>query len=202
MNFNFNFEMKKLVQFLVFLPLVVLPFVAAPMVSQAETQIQDQFNHDANWPAFQSVPKVLVLQGRGVKDKTEGQKWGVFLQQKFNSNFSPSADTVTVLSPQEHVKVLAVATLPNMPDFAKGMVRNRFKSDSPNYGVLLDFSSVLSSQFGFNEQEPLPAVVIIPIYRPDGTTPPAEVIRGSAMDDGVRAQVEKAVARALTHQLN
>lgn len=120
---------------------------------------EDQFSKEWQWDAYQSVPKVLVFAGKEASELATA--WGGWLQNTFNPGFEPTKDHLRSLSPKEKVKVIAVATLPDVPRIFRTLFRGGFQKQSASMGVVLDWSSELSRHFGYNAEEKLPKLVLM-----------------------------------------
>jgi len=127
-------------------------FVAVPL--------SDQFGNSLQWSLFESIPRVLIFAGK--EAAAPAKDWGVVLQKKFNAPFHPTPQHLQTLVPAEKIKVIAVATLPEVPSIFRGLFRSGFRRDAKDMGVALDFSRALSKQFSYSGSEPLPLVVILP----------------------------------------
>lgn len=139
----------------------------APQDSTAKTAfseftavpLSDQFGNGVQWQLFEPVPWVLLLAGK--EAATAAKDWGIFLQKTFNPTFQPTPQHLQTLVPEEHIKVIAVATLPEVPLLFRGLFRSGFRSDAKDMGLALDFSRALSKQFSYDGSETLPLLVIL-----------------------------------------
>ena len=127
-------------------------FVAVPL--------SDQFGHDVQWSLFESMPRVLVFAGK--EAAPAAKDWGLFLQKTFNPTFHPTPQHLQTVVPEEKIKVIAVATLPEVPSIFRGLFRSGFRSDAKDMGLVLDFSRALSKQFSYEGSETEPLLVILP----------------------------------------
>ena len=137
------------------------PWLLRGMLMLPFTQIasQDQFGKAVEWKNFAGVPWVLVLGGE--KAAKDSQKWGILLKDTFNPNYKPVPEHLQKLSPSEKVKVIAVATLPNVPSLFQGFFRNGFRKEVQDFGMLLDFHGEVSAHFGVKTDQILPTLAII-----------------------------------------
>ena len=152
--------------------------------------LSDQFGTDVQWKLFESVPRVLLFGG---KDAAAAAKdWGVVLQKTFNPGFHPVPQHLQILAPEEKIKVIAVATLPEVPSVFRGLFRSGFRRDAKDMGVVLDFSRALSKQFFYDGSEQEPLLVILP----KGSTVKSSQIlalRGLASDPTLQRKVTKRI---------
>ena len=144
-------------------------------VALAQFQLSDQFGHKIDWQKFRDVPKAIVMAGEKASDPAK--VWGAWMQTRFNEAFSPVRDHLQTLDAREKIKIIAVASLPDVPFVFKGLFRAGFRMGSPDYGVALDFSSELSRVLGYNAAEAQPGIAIIP---PDGSASPPIVLKTEA----------------------
>ena len=84
------------------------------------------------------------------------------MQKTFNPTVQPAPQSLQTLVPEEQVKVMAIATLPDVPSLFRGLFRAGFQRDAKDMGVALDFSRALSRQFSYDGSEELPLLVILP----------------------------------------
>ena len=161
-------------------------FVAVPL--------SDQFGNDVDWKLFESRPRVLLFAG---KDAAAAAKdWGIFLQKTFNSDFHPSPQHVQTLAPEEKIKVIAIATLPEVPSIFRGLFRSGFRRDAKDMGLALDFSRALSRQFSYDGTEPLPLVAILP-KGSSVTGSQILALRGVSADGALRKKVTDRISKFL-----
>jgi len=161
-------------------------FVAVPL--------SDQFGNDVDWKLFESRPRVLLFAG---KDAAAAAKdWGIFLQKTFNSDFHPSPQHVQTLAPEEKIKVIAIATLPEVPSIFRGLFRSGFRRDAKDMGLALDFSRALSRQFSYDGTEPLPLVAILP-KGSSVTGSQILALYGLSSDSNLRKKVTEKISKFL-----
>jgi hypothetical protein len=132
-----------------------------PMMSfqeLAKLDLTDQWSRPVAWAAFEKVPTVLVLGGE--KAANAAKDWGIFLQKEFNPSYKVVPTHLTARAPEENVKVIAVATLPEVPSMFKGLFRGGFRREVPEMGMVMDFSRALSSRFEYSDKSPEPKLVV------------------------------------------
>jgi hypothetical protein len=166
-------------------------FPAILMLSQFE--VEDQFSQKVDWKNFESTPQILVFAGKAAAK--EAQSWGIFLHDKFNSQLKPSKEHLQATLPTEKIKVVAVATLPEVPGIFKGLFRSGFRKESSSMPLALDFSRRLSGTFGYHDDEKEPLLVFLPsgrfsfpkggvvpkdLQESEGAEAPAILLRGLA----------------------
>jgi hypothetical protein len=161
-------------------------FVAVPL--------SDQFGNDVDWKLFESRPRALLFAGKdaGVAAKD----WGVFLQKTFNPDFQPSPQHLQTLAPEEKIKVIAIATLPEVPSIFRGLFRAGFRRDAKDMGLALDFSRAVSTQFSYDGSEPLPLIAVLP----KGSSVKGSQIlalRGLSADGALRKKVTDRIGKFL-----
>lgn len=122
--------------------------------------LSDQFGNELQWRLFESMPRVLVFAGK--EAAAAAKDWGILLQKTFNPLFHPTPQHLQRRAPDENIKVVAVATLPEVPSIFRGLFRSGFRRDAKDMGVALDFSRALSKQFSYEGSEELPLLVILP----------------------------------------
>ena len=165
--------------------------VSAALLSQFS--VSDQFDHPIDWNALNAVPRVIVVAGK--KAAPEAKAWGIFLQEHFNAKFVPGPRHLQSLDARERVKVVAVATLPEVPGVLRAFFRAGFRKESPHMGVGLDFASRLSRALGYHAENPKPCLALFPA---NSLQIPAELFCGFKDDATLRSQVESAVSKLLT----
>jgi hypothetical protein len=131
----------------------------ALLMQLSSMNLEDQYSKSPNWNAFSSVPAVMVLAGE--KASEDATRWGLWLQKNINGDFVPTKQHLQILDSREKAKVIAVATLPEVPGIFKGLFRRGFRSKA-EMGVILDFGAALSSQLHYKEDSPDPAIAILP----------------------------------------
>ncbi len=127
-------------------------------------KVNDQWNKVVEWDKFSTVPKVLVFGGK--EAALESRAWGAHFQILFNKGYEPTPEHLQTLSPNEKVKVIAVATLPEVPGMFKGLFRSGFRKEAKNMGIVLDFAPGLSQSVGYVEDGKIPLVVM---FKKDGS---------------------------------
>ncbi|NCN27343.1 hypothetical protein GW915_07185 [bacterium] len=130
------------------------------VISLMDFSLMDQFRKEVNWKAFEGVPKVIVAAEK--ESSEEASQWGHKLQAKFNAKSHPQKDHVHTLQPGEKVKIIAVASLPDVPNFFKGIFFKRFQKKHSHMGMLLDFDHRLSKGLGFKNLDKVPGIAILP----------------------------------------
>jgi hypothetical protein len=161
-------------------------FVAVPL--------SDQFGNDLQWKLFDSVPRVLIFAGK--EAGTAAKDWGLFLQKTFNPRFCPSPQHLQTLVPEEKIKVIAVATLPEVPSVFRGLFRSGFRRDAKNMGVALDFSRALSKQFSYDGSEEAPLLVILPRAKASRNSQ-VSIFHGLSSDASLQKDVTARISRFL-----
>jgi hypothetical protein len=167
-------------------------YKAFPAVVLANFSIGDQFGHNIDWSRFGKVPQVVIFAGRDAA--TSAKDWGVYLQKRFNEGFVPAQDHLQSLSPGEKIKIIAIATLPEVPHIFRGLFRNGFRKESKEMGVGLDFGATLSKLFAYQANNPMPKIAVLPANDPAHTQTEPRVFSGLLSDQSLRMQVEEAVA--------
>lgn len=147
-------------------------------------KLEDQYSKSPEWEQFKDLPLVLVLGGE--KASESAYKWGTWLHTHNNSDFIPGKDHLRALDPREKIKVVAVATLPSVPGFFKGLFRSGFRSKT-KMGVVLDFEAQLSSHFNYSTEMAEPALVIFSPQASD--IKEAKVFRGHWDNESMREQI-------------
>jgi glycosyltransferase involved in cell wall biosynthesis len=131
-----------------------------PYVALSQFQISDQFDRRVDWQKFEGVPIVLIIGGRNASERAA--EWGVLLENEFNAGFIPTSSHLQSLNEEhEKIKIIGVATLPNVPSIFKGIFRNGFRSSVKDFGLALDFSSLMSKAFDYNEKKLDPKIVVV-----------------------------------------
>jgi hypothetical protein len=170
-------------------------YKAFPAVVLANFSISDQFAHNVDWARFSKVPQVVIFAGRDAA--TAAKDWGVYLQKRFNEGFTPVQNHLQTLSPKEKIKVIAIATLPEVPHIFRGLFRNGFRKESKEMGVGLDFGSALSKLFGYQANNPLPKIAVLGASAHPGAQAEPRVFSGLLGDQSLRMQIEEAIADLL-----
>lgn len=134
--------------------------VKMPFTEFVAVPLSDQFGNDLQWRLFEPVPRVLIFAGK--EAGAAAKEWGLFLQKTFNPLFHPSPQHLQTLVPEEKIKVIAVATLPEVPSVFRSLFRSGFRRDAKNMGVALDFSRALSKQFFYEGSEDAPLLAVLP----------------------------------------
>jgi hypothetical protein len=161
------------------------------------TQFEDQYSQKISWQAFCQKPHIFVLAGK--KASEDASKWGLFLQKKLNSSYEPGKNHLKNFEKDEKVKVVAVATLPDVPGMFKGLFRSGFR-DKSLMSVVLDFGAKFSQSFGFEAEEPAPAIVLYPDGSAEDSEPKA-VIREKWRDEVFAEKIyQKWIASQFTAQ--
>ena len=162
------------------------------MIALSKYSISDQFDSRVDWVRFSKVPKVIVMAGQDAAP--DAKLWGVFFQQRFNSSYMPTPGHLQNLAESEKIKVVAVATLPEVPRIFRGLFRSGFRRESREMGVGLDFSEQLSQGFGYRAQEKTPAIAVLPAG--DGQVD-AQIFRGASSDLILRGRIEAEIGKQL-----
>lgn len=162
-------------------------------VNVEKTQFEDQFSQKVSWSAFCEKPHIFVLAGKEASE--DASKWGLFLQKKLNSEYEPGKNHLQSFEKDENVKVIAVATLPDVPGIFKGLFRSGFR-DKSVMSMVLDFGAKFSKGFGFGAEEKVPAMVLYPNGSAKNAEPVA-VIREKWQDE---ATAEKVFNRLIATQ--
>jgi hypothetical protein len=163
-----------------------------PAVVLAQFAVGDQFGNAVEWKVFEKVPAVLVMAGKPAA--LDAKAWGVYLQQTFNGGFQPSPDHLQTLRPSEKVKVVAVASLPEVPQFLRFLFRSGFRDESKSMGIVLDFSSLVSKTFGYDAEKLEPSLAIVP---PAGDERMPVVLTGPSSSEDMKVKVAKAISAML-----
>jgi hypothetical protein len=156
--------------------------------------LSDQFGNEVHWKLFESVPRVLLFAGK--EAGAAAKDWGVFLQRTFNPHLHPSPQHLQTLVPEETIKVIAVATLPEVPSIFRGLFRSGFRRDAKDMGLALDFSRELSQQFSYDGSESLPLLVVLPKGK---TVKSAKILtlQGLSSDAALQKKVTKKISSFL-----
>ncbi len=149
--------------------------------------LSDQFGNGVEWQLFESVPRVLLFAGK--EAGAAAKDWGIFLQKTFNPTFRPTPQHLQTLVPEEHIKVIAVATLPEVPLLFRGLFRSGFRSDAKDMGLALDFSRALSKQFSYDGSETLPLLVML---RKGGPAKGSQIVTFQGLISDVKLQKQVA----------
>jgi hypothetical protein len=156
---------------------------------------EDQFGQAVRWDLFEKLPKVLVFAGQDASK--EATAWGTHFQSQFNPNYKPRPDHLQVVDPAESVKVVAVASLPDVPSLFRGLFRSGFKKESANWGMVLDFSSRISKHFGYSSDSKKPMLAILPPGAKEAIT-----VEGSVHEASLRDQVDRQIKQILDSKVS
>jgi hypothetical protein len=159
-------------------------------VQWASLEVSDQWNNPVKWDVFSKVPKALVFGGKAAA--LESRKWGAHFQITFNGGYEPTPAHLQELSLNEKIKVIAVATLPEVPGMFKGLFRSGFRGEAKTMGIALDFAPGISQQVGYVENGDIPLVVL---FKKTGE----EFARFSGLiaDDSKKSEIDKSIQALL-----
>lgn len=113
-----------------------------------EDPAEDQWSKEVSWQSFNSKPFVLVIGDRDAADRAT--MIGKALHSAYNKQHIAPERHLHTTTPDEKIKVIAVAALPDVPGIFKGLFRGGFK-DEGKTGVILDWDRRLSSACGYRE---------------------------------------------------
>ena len=114
----------------------------------ADAPAEDQFGEEVAWSKFSSKPFVLVIGDREAADRATAI--GAALHNTYNSRHIKPELHLHSTTPDEKIKVIAVAALPDVPGLFKGLFRSGFK-DEGKTGVILDWDRLLSRACGYRD---------------------------------------------------
>ena len=114
----------------------------------ADEPAEDQFGEEVTWSKFDSKPFVLVIGDREAADRATAI--GTALHTAYNIGHIKPERHLHSTTPDEKIKVIAVAALPDVPGLFKGLFRSGFK-DEGKTGVILDWDRLLSRACGYRD---------------------------------------------------
>lgn len=161
-------------------------------VAFMQLPVADQWDKPVQWDLFSKVPKVLVFGGRDAA--LPSREWGAYVQKNFNGGFMPSPSHLQELKPEEKIKVVAVATLPDVPGMFKYLFRAGFRKEAKEMGLVLDFSGRLSGEFGYKERDKDPKVVLLSAsneIKEQFVGPPGDVNLQSKLSEAIKLELKK-----------
>jgi hypothetical protein len=160
----------------------------ALLMNFAQLNLEDQYAKKVEWELFNKLPVVLVLAGE--KAASHAHEWGAWLQEHFNGTYVPSRDHLSTADSRERVKVIPVATLPSIPSIFRRLFRNGFRKKT-EMAMILDYGSVLSSQFSYQDKDSLP---LIAVFAKDAkNTEEAQVFKGLLSDQELKNRLKEKI---------
>ena len=158
-----------------------------PAIALAQFSVSDQWSNRVDWSVWDRVPTVLVMGGQ--KAGHDAARWGIFLQQTFNPTYVPVPDHLQILKPEETVKIVAIATLPDVPQPFKWLFRSGFRKEVKNFGMALDYDGAISRVFGYDAGQKDPSLAILPAQGGSLREQAPVVLTGPSQDTDLQARV-------------
>jgi hypothetical protein len=164
--------------------------VGLPAAVLMQFPVEDQFGKSVKWELFEKTPQVLVFAGQDAS--AEARAWGTHFQSRFNPSYTPRADHLQRLDSTESIKVVAVASLPEVPGIFKGLFRSGFRKEASNLGMVLDFASRISGYFGYRSDSKKPMVAILGPGSKEAIT-----VEGLVTEAPLREEVDRQIRQIL-----
>ena len=161
------------------------------LIILSQFPVSDQFGNTVNWELFSDVPQVIIMAGE--KAAVDAKEWGSFRQTKFNQGYQPSTEHLQKLHPHENIKIIAVATLPEVPRIFKGLFRAGFRKEAKEMGLALDFSSGLRKEFGYERKQSEACLALLEPKSGAGFQV-KKIVCGSSKKESLRDEVQRDVA--------